>query len=135
VENAAMTRRTIAEILAEAQAKLRRLSPEAAFAAMRDGWTLVDTRDRDGIARDGAIPGALSIPLSVLEWRVDPQSPTHAPALAGLEERVILICQDGYSSSLAALRLHELGFTATTDVIGGFVAWRAAGLPVEKPTV
>ena len=127
-----MTRRTIAEILAEAQAKLRRLTPVQAHAAARDGWTLVDTRDRDAIARDGTIPGALSLPLSVLEWRVDPASPSHAEELSGREERLILICQDGYSSSLAAVRLQELGFANTTDVIGGFAAWRSAGLPVEK---
>jgi rhodanese-related sulfurtransferase len=131
-ENQPVTRRTIAEVLAEAQAKLRRLTPAAAVAAMREGWTLVDTRDREAIAREGAIPGALSFPLSVLEWRVDPESRSHAPELTGREGRLILICQDGYSSSLAAVRLHELGFTETTDVIGGFAAWRAAGLPVGK---
>jgi rhodanese-related sulfurtransferase len=84
------------------------------------------------VARDGAIPGALRIPLSVLEWRVDPTSETHSAELTGREERLILICRDGYSSSLAAVRLHELGFTDTTDVVGGFGAWVAAGLPVER---
>jgi rhodanese-related sulfurtransferase len=126
------TRRSIDEVLADAQARLRRLAPVDAVAAMSDGWTLVDTRDGDVVARDGAIPGALRIPLSVLEWRVDPTSKTHSIELTGREERLILICRDGYSSSLAAIRLHELGFTDTRDVIGGFVAWRAAGLPVER---
>jgi rhodanese-related sulfurtransferase len=126
------TRRSIDAVLAEAQARLRRLRPVDAVAAMSDGWTLVDTRDGDVIARDGAIPGALRIPLSVLEWRVDLTSETHSAELTGREERLILICRDGYSSSLAALRLHALGFTETTDVIGGFGAWLAAGLPVER---
>ncbi len=102
-------RRSIDVVLAEAQARLRRLSPV-----------------------DGAVPGALRIPLSVLEWRVDPASETHSAELTGREERLILICRDGYSSGLAAVRLHELGFTGTTDVIGGFGAWVAAGLPVER---
>ena len=126
------TRRSIDAVLAGAQARLRRLRPVDAVAAMSDRWTLVDTRDGDVIARDGAIPGALRIPLSVLEWRVDLTSETHSAELTGREARLILICRDGYSSSLAAVRLHELGFTETTDVIGGFGAWLAAGLPVER---
>jgi rhodanese-related sulfurtransferase len=126
------TRRTIDQVLADAQSRVRRLLPADAVAAMAKGWTLVDTRDGDVIARDGAIPGALRIALSVLEWRVDRTSETHSPELTGREERLILICRDGYSSSLAAVRLHELGFTDTTDVIGGFGAWVAAGLPVER---
>jgi len=126
------TRRSIDVVLAEAQARLRRLSAVDPLAAVSEGWTLVDTRDGDMIARDGAIPGALRIPLSVLEWRVDPASATHSAELTGREDRLILICRDDYSSSLAAVRLHELGFTETTDVIGGFGAWLAAGLPVEK---
>jgi rhodanese-related sulfurtransferase len=125
-------RRTIDAVLAEAQARLRRLSAIDAAAAIARGWTLVDTRDGDVIARDGAIPGALRIGLSVLERRVDPSSETHSAELTGREDRLILICRDGYSSSLAAVRLHELGFTDTTDVIGGFGAWTAAGLPVER---
>src|SRR5205085_798510 len=71
-------------------------------------------------------------PLNVLEWRVDPASGYQDRALAGREERLVLICQEGYSSSLAAQRLRSLGFPNTTDVIGGFVAWRAAGLPVHS---
>ena len=124
-------RHTIAEVLAEAQARLRRLTPKEAVLASRQGWTLVDVRDSGAIARDGAIPGAVEIPLSVLEWRIDPASDTHLAALSGKEDHLVLVCQDGYSSSLAAVRLHEIGFRNTTDVIGGFRAWIAAGLPVE----
>ena len=125
------TRRSINDVLAEAQARLRRLTPAEAALAMREGATLVDTRDGDVRARDGSIPGAVHVPLSVLEWRVDPDSGHQDPALAGRENRLILLCRDGYSSTLAAVRLHELGFTNTTDVIGGFAAWAAAGLPVD----
>jgi rhodanese-related sulfurtransferase len=118
--------------LAAAQARLRRLTPGEAAAAMRDGRVLVDTRDGDLRSRDGRIPGAVHIPLSVLEWRVDPTSGHQSPMLAGHEDELILICHEGYSSSLAAVRLQQLGFDKTTDVIGGFVAWAAAGLPVER---
>ena len=125
-------RRTIDETLAAARARLRRLTPAEAALAIGDGATLVDTRDGDVRAREGRIPGAVHAPLSVLEWRVDPDSGHQNPALAGKEDRLILICREGYSSSLAAIRLHELGFVNTTDVIGGFAAWLAAGLPVER---
>jgi|SRR5919204_4813195 rhodanese-related sulfurtransferase len=128
-----MQRRTIHEVLGDARGRLRRLTPVETARAMGEGATLVDTRDADVRDRGGTIPGSLHIPLSVLEWRVDPASGYQHPALAGREDRVILICQEGYSSSLAAVRLHELGFVNTTDVIGGFEAWVAAGLPVDLP--
>ena len=131
-QDCSIKRRGIAEILAEARGRLHRLTPAEAETAMREGATLVDTRDRDLRSRDGQIPGSVHIPLSVLEWRVDPTSGHQSPAIAGREDRLILICQVGYSSSLAAVRLHDLGFAGTTDVIGGFVAWAAAGLPVER---
>ena len=127
-----MKRRRIDEVLAEAQARLRRLTPIEASAAMCQGATLVDTRDADHLSRDGRIPGSVHIPLSVLEWRVDPTSRHQSTDLAGREDRLVLICHEGYSSSLAAVRLHELGFANTTDVIGGFVAWAAARLPIDR---
>jgi len=126
-----MGRRTINDVLADAQARLPRLTPAQAAAAVRDGATLVDTRSNDLRLQDGVIPGAIHVPLSVLEWRIDSASGHPSPALAGRTDRLVLICRDGYSSSLAALRLRELGFPATTDVIGGFRAWVAAGLPVQ----
>jgi rhodanese-related sulfurtransferase len=92
---------------------------------------IADARDGALRSRDGRIPGSVHAPLSVLEWRVDPTSGHQNALLAGREDRLILICHEGYSSSLAAVRLQELGFENTTDVIGGFVAWAAAGLPVE----
>jgi len=125
-------RRNIDEVLAAARARLRRLTPAEAAIAMHDGAVLVDTRDGDVCAGEGTIPGAMHVPLSVLEWRVDPDSGSQDPALAGKEDQLILICREGYSSSLAAIRLHELRLVKTMDVIGGFAAWVAAGLPVER---
>ena len=134
-----MTRRNINDVLAAAQARLPRLTPLQAAAAAREGATLVDTRSNDLRLQEGVIPDAIHVPLSVLEWRVDAASGHPSPALAGRTDRIVLICRDGYSSSFAALRLRELGFTETTDVIGGFGAWVAAGLPVlaveSRPSV
>lgn len=127
-----IARRGIDDVLAAAQARLRRLTPTEAAAAMRGGKVLVDTRDGDLRSLDGRIPGAVHIPLSVLEWRIDPTSGHQSVALAGHEGDLILICHEGYSSSLAAGRLQDLGFEEVTDVIGGFVAWAAAGLPVDR---
>ena len=124
----------INHVLDAARAKLRRLTPQEAAGRAHEGWTLVDTRSIDALTRDGRIPGAVHAPLGVLEWRVDPASGYQDPAIAGMVERLILVCAEGYSSSLAAVRLQELGFTETTDVIGGFEAWTAAGLPVELPS-
>jgi rhodanese-related sulfurtransferase len=126
-----MPRRTINDVLADAQARLRRLTPEQAAVRVREGWTLVDVRASDLRGRHGRIRGAVHAPLNVLEWRVDPASGAHEPALAGKEDRLILFCHEGYSSSLAAVRLQQLGFPNTTDVIGGFTAWVEAGLPIE----
>jgi len=126
-----MPRRTINDVLADAQARLRRLTPEQAAVRAREEWTLVDVRASDLRARNGRIRGAVHAPLNVLEWRVDPASGAQDAALAGKEERLILFCQQGYSSSLAAIRLHELGLPNTTDVIGGFEAWVRADLPLE----
>jgi rhodanese-related sulfurtransferase len=126
-----VARRNINDALAAAQARLDRLTPPQAAARVRDGWTLVDVRASDLRRLNGRIPGAVHAPLNVLEWRVDPESGHQEPALAGKEDRLILFCHEGYSSSLAAVRLQELGYPNTTDVIGGFTAWAAAGLPVE----
>lgn len=132
VDYTVVVRRNIHAVLAAAQARLARVTPQEAAALSRDGWTIVDVRASDLRAEHGRIPGAVHAPLNVLEWRVDPESGHQEPALAGREDRLILVCQDGYSSSLAAVRLHELGYPSTRDVIGGFGAWRAAGLPVER---
>jgi len=123
-----MTRKTVDDLLQEARERLVRLTPTEALAAMQRGEILVDTRCSEDLLHSGTIPGAVHVPLSVLEWQVDPTG-TRDPHLARAE-RLILLCNHGFSSSLAAARLHDLGLTNSTDVIGGFEAWRAAGLPV-----
>jgi rhodanese-related sulfurtransferase len=125
-------RRTIDQLLAEARSRLERLGPAEALAAQEAGALLIDTRSSDERARDGVIPGALHIPRSVLEWRVDPDNdPAYRnPHVAGLEQRLVVVCAHGYSSSLAAATLQDLGFSRATDVAGGFMAWKQQGLPV-----
>jgi rhodanese-related sulfurtransferase len=124
-------RRSIDEILAEARRGLRRVTPAEAYAAALDDAVLVDVRSEDERRRQGVlVPGAFHHPLSVVHWRLDPDVPTRNPKLP-LDARVILLCREGYSSSLAAALLHAIGFARATDVIGGVDAWRQAGLPVE----
>ena len=122
-------RRTIDDLLGEARASLTRVTVEQAFAAIEDGAVLVDVRSEDERERQGFVP-ALHHPLSVVLWRLDPDQPTSNPKLL-LDTRVLLICREGYSSSLAAAQLRKIGFANATDVIGGVEAWLAAGLPVE----
>ena len=125
------TRRTIDDLLAAARDRIERRMPEAAYRAMLDGALLVDTRCGEDRRETGVIPGSAHAPLSVLFWRLDPSSGYDDPSLSDLERPVILICADGYSSSIAAATLRDLGFASVADVIGGFAAWSAAGLPVE----
>jgi rhodanese-related sulfurtransferase len=121
--------RSIDDLLADARARLDRLSPQHALAAQRAGALLVDTRSERDRAAEGAIPDALLVERTVLEWRLDPSSATHLPQ-ASYDAHVVIVCNDGYSSSLAAATLQELGIARATDVIGGFRAWKLAGLPV-----
>jgi rhodanese-related sulfurtransferase len=107
------------------------MSPAQAYGAMRAGALLIDIRDGDQRRRDGTIPGALRIDRTVLEWRVDPASGAADPVITSLDRPLILICDQGYSSSLAVASLLDLGATQVTDVIGGFQAWRAGGLPTR----
>ena len=124
-------RRTIHDLLAGARARYRRLTPVEAFAATRAGALLIDIRTDAQRHRDGDIPGALAIDRTVLEWRVDPASGATHPAIGDLDAPLILLCNQGYSSSLAVGTLLDLGASRVTDVVGGFEAWRAAGLPVQ----
>jgi MFS family permease len=124
-------RRTAAELLADAQRRIApRLEPTEAFEALREGAALVDLRSNDERRREGIIPGSIHIPRSVLEWRLDPDSGFSNPHVR-LEQRVIVFCAHGFSSSFAAATLRELGCRTSTDVIGGFAGWKAAGLPVH----
>jgi rhodanese-related sulfurtransferase len=126
-----MPHRTLDDLLREARSKIERLEPTEAWAAATsaDGALIVDTRvDRSA----GIVPGSLHVPLSVLQWRVAPESDWRNPYVRGLDTHLILICDHGESSSLAAASLRELGFTRVGDVVGGFEAWLEAGLPVVE---
>jgi rhodanese-related sulfurtransferase len=124
-------RRTIDDLLAAARARLQRLSASEAHGAMRTGAVLVDVRSQDQRRADGVVPGALWFPRNVLEWRVDPTSPSCHPAISDPGRLLVLMCAQGYQTSLAAATLHDLGFERATDVVDGFEGWRAAGLPIE----
>jgi rhodanese-related sulfurtransferase len=125
-------RTTIDDLLRAARARLDRLEPQEALAEQRDGALIVDTRSSDQRRRAGIIPDSLHVPRSVLEWRLDPDADPefHNPHIRGLGQRLILVCADGYSSSLAAATLRDLGFDRATDLAGGFSAWKEQGLPV-----
>jgi len=128
-----MERRTINDLLTEARARLQRLRPAEAHAAMKHGALLIDTRCADLRRRDGSIPGSVHVPLSVLFWRLDPSSGHDDRELShALDRQVILMCDHGYSSSLAAATLRELGFVNATDIDGGFQGWAVAGLPISR---
>ncbi|MDT3441569.1 MULTISPECIES: rhodanese-like domain-containing protein [unclassified Pseudofrankia] len=116
-------------MLARARARLRRLDPLDAASAVAGGALLVDIRPAAQRAAEGEIPTALVIERNVLEWRLDPTSDARLPVATGDDLRVIVICSEGYTSSLAAAALQELGLHRATDVIGGYHAWAAAGLP------
>jgi len=122
--------KTVEELLEEARARLRRLSPADAADALAAGALVVDTRPAAQREREGEMPGALVIERNVLEWRLDPASPDRVPDVTGYDQVVVVVCSDGYSSSLAAAALQDMGFRNATDVAGGFRAWKAAGLPV-----
>lgn len=128
-------RRSVDDLLAEARERIApRLHPEEAERALVAGALLVDLRSDDERRRHGVVPGSLHIPRNVLEWRVDPDSGWANPHVTSLDCRLVLFCAEGFSSSLAAASLHELGCTNATDLIGGFEAWKAAGLPVRLLT-
>jgi rhodanese-related sulfurtransferase len=119
------------ELLEQARARLTRLGPEEARQAAASGALLVDIRSDSQRARDGLVPGAKVINRNELEWRADPTCEWKDPELADPDAQVVLMCNQGYQSSLAAATLQELGLERATDLDGGFQAWRAAGLPVE----
>ena len=123
---------SVEELLTAARARLERLTPEEAHAAMGAGALLVDIRSDSQRAADGLIPGARVVARNVLEWRLDPASPFRDPELGRPDARLVLLCDEGYQSSLVAATVLSFGVAGATDVIGGFQAWRAAGLPVER---
>jgi rhodanese-related sulfurtransferase len=120
---------SVDQLLAASRRELERLSPDQALAALRGGAVLVDIRSDSQRAADGEIPGAAFVSRNVLEWRLDPACPDRDAELARRDRQVILFCNEGYQSSLAAATIRRLGVDAT-DLIGGFQAWREAGHPV-----
>lgn len=126
---AVLQRRTIDDLLAVARARLVRLGPREARDAAARGGIIVDIRSEVQRHRQGLVSGALFVPRNVLEWRADQACPHRDPALA-VAGPLVLMCAEGYQSSLAAAALQDLGVTGATDMAGGFAAWAAAGLPV-----
>jgi len=120
---------TIDEILAAARARLVRLEPDETFRELAEGAVLIDIRPAAQRARYGEIPGSVIAERNHLEWRLDPCCEARLPWVTGYDHRIIIVCQDGYTSSLAAAALLDLGLYRATDLIGGFTAWTAAGLP------
>ena len=125
-----MTGKTVDDLLAQARAGLARVDPTQARDAMRDGAVLVDIRAESQRERDGVVPGSVFVARNVLEWRCDPGGSHRDARVADPGRPVIVMCDEGYQSSLAAATLQELGHDRATDLAGGFQAWRAAGLPV-----
>ncbi|HEY5361724.1 MAG TPA: rhodanese-like domain-containing protein [Streptosporangiaceae bacterium] len=125
-------RRTIDQVLAAARARLSRVSPQQARREAGQGALLVDIRPQAQRAAEGEIPGAMIVERNVLEWRFDPASAARLPE-ARYDLRIIVFCQEGYTSSLAAAALQDLGISQATDLDGGFRAWQLAGLPTSSP--
>jgi len=124
---------TVDEMLAAARARLTRVTPDQAFTEFCAGATIIDIRPASQRAAEGEIPGSIVVERNHLEWRFDPASDARLPWVTGHDLRLVVICAEGYTSSLAAAALQDLGFATATDVIGGYQAWRAEGLPTARP--
>ena len=125
---------SIDELLSAARARIVRVGPHEAAARIAAGAVLVDIRPAAQRAAEGEVPGALAVERNVLEWRFDPASDARLAVATGFDLDVIVLCSEGYTSSLAADALRSLGLHRATDVVGGFHAWAAAGLPTTGPT-
>ena len=125
---------SIDRILADARSDLDRVEARDLEAEMAAGALVVDTRPVEQRERDGELPGAVVVDRNVLEWRLDPTSPDRIPEATDVERRIIVVCNEGYSSSLAAATLKQLGLQRATDLVGGYQAWlRASHEPESSP--
>ena len=125
--------RGVHRLLDDARGRIERVEPGNAWVASRAGEALIiDIRSEDERRRDGVVPGSLHVPRTVLEWRVDEESEWRNPHIGGRDRRLLLLCAHGFSSSLAAATLVDLGYARAGDVEGGFEAWLAAGLPTRS---
>jgi rhodanese-related sulfurtransferase len=121
----------IDELLAASRAGVHRLTPQELVAAIDRGALVIDTRTESHRRVQGEFPGALVVDRTVLEWRLDPSSPWRIPEATGTDIEVVVLCRQGYSSSLAAASLRAIGLHRATDLAGGVEAWLAAGLPMS----
>jgi len=124
-ESIEQERNSIAKILAEARQSLLRVTPEMLSSELENGTLIVDIRPVEQRQRDGDLPGAIVIDRNVLEWRLDPSSEHRIPKVTGYDIRIVVVCNEGYSSSLAAAVLQKLGLHQAADMIGGYQAWLA----------
>ena len=124
--------KTLSELLDDARSGLKRLSPLE--LSQRADAIVLDTRTPTDRALYGCIPGALHVPRTVLEWRVAQDAPLRLGQITSTEQTLVVMCNEGFSSSLAAATLQSLGYENATDLVGGFLAWRDAGLPIERGT-
>ena len=122
--------RTIDELLEQVRGRIDRVEPAEAACRLAAGALLIDTRPVEQRDRDGEVPGAVVVDRNVLEWRLDPASPYRIPEMTGYDLEVIVLCNQGYSSSLVVDTLRTLGLRRAVDIVGGFEAWAALGLPV-----
>ena len=121
----AVAERTIDDVLAEARKRLDRVRPHDLAAAIDAGALVVDTHSVAQRRRDGELPGAVVVERNVLEWRLDPASPHRLEDAGDYRRRIVVVCDEGYASSLAAASLQDLGLVNATDLEGGYQAWRA----------
>jgi rhodanese-related sulfurtransferase len=124
-ESIEQERNSIAKILAEARQSLLRVTPEQLSGELENGTLIIDIRPVEQRQRDGELPGAIVIDRNVLEWRLDPSSEHRLPQVTGYDIRIVIVCNEGYSSSLAAAVLQKLGLHQAVDMIGGYQAWLA----------
>jgi rhodanese-related sulfurtransferase len=124
----------IEELLQQERGLLRRVTPQEARDAVARGGVIIDTRSHEQRVAGGTVPGSVRIHRNLLEWRVDPTCSYRDPEVSSATGPIVVMCQEGYSSSLAAATLQRLGVTNATDMIGGFEAWVEAGLPTEPVT-